>query len=66
MGCRKRREKKELIRLMKHAEGTFVRCEKKNPSGRGFYVCPDMKCLKGVRKKQGRGTSRTGPTIIQD
>jgi len=56
MGCRKRREKRELIRLTKNGEGALIRCESRELSGRGLYVCPDPKCFTLVQKKQGRRT----------
>jgi hypothetical protein len=58
MGCRKRREKRELIRLTKNAEGVFVPDEKKISPGRGFYLCPDPECFARAQKKQPKGIPR--------
>jgi uncharacterized protein len=57
VGCRKRREKNELIRLAKNAEGVFIRSGKRNPEGRGFYLCPESRCVRAAMKKQGKGIS---------
>ena len=58
VGCRQRREKRELIRLVRNAEGTFVPDEKKNLPGRGFYLCPNADCFARAQKKQPKGISR--------
>jgi predicted RNA-binding protein YlxR (DUF448 family) len=56
MGCRKRRDKRELIRMTRNEAGALIRCETGELRGRGFYVCPDAKCLTMTQKKQGRKT----------
>ncbi len=65
MGCRKRREKKELIRLTKNAEGAFAPGEKKNSPGRGFYLCPDPECFTRAQKKQPKGIPRIDLKLIR-
>lgn len=51
IGCRKRREKGELLRFILTADGKAQQAEKKGQSGRGVYLCPDERCLKTARKK---------------
>ena len=52
MGCRERKEKRLLIRVVRTTEGT-VRldfCGKLN--GRGAYLCPNTECLnKAIKAK---------------
>jgi len=56
MGCRKRRKKEEMVRFTRSSEGGIVSSNgKKNLSGRGFYLCPDMTCLKMAQKKNRTG-----------
>lgn len=52
MGCRERRPKKELIRVVRSPEGTVSLDFKGKAPGRGTYLCPDPNCLKkAVRSK---------------
>ncbi len=51
MGCRTRRRKDELLRFIRKANGGFVRAYRKEIDGRGFYLCPDLQCLKKAGKK---------------
>jgi predicted RNA-binding protein YlxR (DUF448 family) len=52
VGCRKKREKTEMIRLTQCAEGGVRVNEKKFHLGRGFYLCPDIGCLNMAKKKK--------------
>jgi len=54
VGCRKRRKKEELIRLVRSLDGELVIDETREPYGRGYYLCPDRECLKVAQKKMGR------------
>lgn len=50
MGCNQKKEKKELIRIVKNKEGeVFVDLKGKQP-GRGAYICNDIACLEKVLK----------------
>ena len=50
MGCGSRKKKEEMIRLVRVApEGTTSGSG--TVSGRGFYLCPDLRCLKVAQKK---------------
>jgi hypothetical protein len=52
MGCRKKRKKEEMIRLIQSPEGVIKVNEKKPHPGRGFYLCPDLGCLTMAKKKK--------------
>jgi predicted RNA-binding protein YlxR (DUF448 family) len=52
IGCRKKRKKGEMLRLVKGPDGILLWNEKKNPNGRGYYLCADRVCLKLAQKKQ--------------
>ena len=52
MGCRERKAKKELIRVVRTPEGTVNLDFGGKMNGRGAYICPDMECLKkAIRSK---------------
>ncbi len=52
VGCDERREKKELIRIVRSPEGEVdVDTTGKKP-GRGAYLCPAKKCLKKAFKNK--------------
>lgn len=48
LGCRRRRPKRELVRLVRGADGN-VSVEAAGP-GRGAYVCRDPECLERALK----------------
>ena len=50
MGCRERRAKRELIRVVRSPEGAVSLDLTGKKSGRGAYICRDVKCLKKARK----------------
>jgi len=51
IGCRKRREKKEMVRFKQGKEGILFMDEKKELHGRGLYLCPEVICLKLAQKR---------------
>ena len=52
MGCRERKAKKELIRVVRGVDGTVSLDFSGKAPGRGAYLCPDPNCLKkAVRSK---------------
>jgi hypothetical protein len=51
MGCRTRKRKDELLRFVRGAKGNFLHRDRKDDSGRGFYLCPGPQCLKKAQKK---------------
>ena len=46
MGCRERKAKREMIRVVRGVDGTVRLDFGGKMSGRGAYVCPDLNCLK--------------------
>lgn len=51
IGCRERKEKKELIRIVKTLQGNIEIDPTGKKSGRGAYVCPQLKCVELLRRK---------------
>ena len=52
MGCRERKAKKELIRVVRSPEGDVSLDFHGKKNGRGAYICPQMECLKkAIRSK---------------
>ncbi len=52
MGCRERKAKRELIRVVRSPEGTVSLDFSGKKNGRGAYICPDPECLKkAIRSK---------------
>lgn len=52
MGCRERKAKKELIRVVRSPEGQVSLDFHGKKNGRGAYICPQMECLKkAIRSK---------------
>ena len=50
LGCRRRRAKRELVRLVRRADGVVVRDASGGAAGRGAYVCADAACLERLLK----------------
>lgn len=50
IGCGEMKPKKELIRIVKSKEGEVSLDLTGKKSGRGAYICKDLKCLKKARK----------------
>ena len=50
MGCRERRAKKELIRVVRGTDGTVSLDFGGKLNGRGAYICPNPECLKKAQK----------------
>ena len=46
MGCRERKAKRELIRVVRGTDGTVSLDFGGKLNGRGAYICPDKACLK--------------------
>ena len=52
MGCRERRAKRELIRVVRSPEGNVSLDFGGKKNGRGAYICPNAECLqKAIRSK---------------
>ena len=52
MGCRERKAKKELIRVVRGTDGTVSLDFGGKLNGRGAYICPDPACLTKARKSK--------------
>ena len=50
MGCRERKAKKELIRVVRGTDGVVSLDFGGKLNGRGAYLCPDPACLKKAQK----------------
>ena len=52
IGCGEMKPKKELIRIVKSKEGEISLDLTGKKSGRGAYICNDLKCLQKARKSR--------------
>ena len=50
MGCRERKAKKELIRVVRGTDGVVSLDFSGKLNGRGAYLCPNGECLKKARR----------------
>ena len=50
MGCRERKAKREMIRVVRSPEGHVGLDFSGKAPGRGAYLCPDPECLKRAIK----------------
>ena len=50
VGCGERKEKRELIRVLRTPEGEIVLDRTGKRSGRGAYLCPNAECRRKARK----------------
>ena len=68
MGCRERREKRQLIRVVRSPEGEVSLDFSGKKNGRGAYLCPDPQCLKKAIKAKAldRSLEVTIPQEIYD
>ena len=57
IGCGEMKSKKEMIRVIKTAEGEILLDVTGRKNGRGAYLCPSMECFKKAVK--GRGLERS-------
>ncbi len=52
LGCNEHREKPLLLRVVRSPEGEISLDFTGKKSGRGAYLCRDIKCLRRVRKSR--------------
>ena len=52
MGCRERKAKRELIRVVRGTDGTVNLDFGGKVPGRGAYICPDPECLKKAMRSK--------------
>ena len=68
MGCRERKNKRDMIRVVRTTEGTVSLDFSGKLNGRGAYICPDAECLKKARKAKSldRSLEVTIPEEVYD
>ena len=52
MGCRERKPKRDMIRIVRTPEGVVSLDFGGKMNGRGAYICPNPECLKKVQKSK--------------
>ena len=52
MGCSEHKPKSELLRVVRSPEGEVTLDMTGRKSGRGAYLCHDVKCLRRARKSR--------------
>jgi predicted RNA-binding protein YlxR (DUF448 family) len=52
MGCRERKAKRELIRIVRGTDGNVSVDFGGKLNGRGAYICPNAECLKKVQRSK--------------
>ena len=52
MGCRERKPKRDMIRIVRTPEGVVTLDFGGKMNGRGAYICPEAECLKKVQKSK--------------
>ena len=52
MGCRERKAKRELIRIVRQPDGAVALDFGGKMNGRGAYICPNPECLKKAQKSK--------------
>ena len=55
MGCRERKSKREMIRVVRGTDGTVHLDFGGKAPGRGAYLCPNPECLKKALKANSLG-----------
>ena len=68
MGCRERKAKRDMIRVVRGTDGTVSLDFGGKMNGRGAYICPDPECLKkAIRSKSlDRSLEVTIPEEVYD
>jgi len=67
VGCRRRRPRSELVRLVAGASGAVILDIPARAPGRGAYLCRDsgMDCLRAAQRRRGLSRSlRVGENVI--
>ena len=68
VGCGEMKSKKEMMRILKTAEGDIVLDVTGKKNGRGAYLCKSDECLKKARKTKGieRSFKMSIPSEVYD
>lgn len=66
MGCRERKAKRELIRVVRTPEGTVQVDFGGKMNGRGAYLCPNPECLRKAQRSKSleRSLEMTIPETV--
>ncbi len=51
IGCKERKEKKALVRIVRTVQGNIEIDPTGKKSGRGAYVCPQAECIENLKKR---------------
>ena len=52
MGCNTKKDKKDLIRIVKNKEGVISIDKTGKANGRGAYICNELECLEKAMKSK--------------
>lgn len=52
VGCQEKKNKRELVRIVRTPEGDIVLDATGKKAGRGAYICPRRECLDAAIKKK--------------
>lgn len=64
MGCNTKKDKKDLIRIVKNKDGEISIDKTGKMPGRGAYICDDVECLeKAIKSKR---VDKVFETTIED
>ncbi len=68
LGCNEHKPKKELLRVVRDPNGEISLDFTGKKSGRGAYICQDLKCLRKARKSHriDRNLECTVPEEVYD
>ena len=68
VGCGEMKGKKEMMRVLKTAEGEICLDVTGKKNGRGAYVCKSLGCLQAARKNKGleRSFKMSIPSEVYD
>ena len=64
IGCNRKRPKRELLRVVRHKDGTVTVDESGTGNGRGAYLCRNVSCFDAAVKR--KGFARTFKAAIPD
>ena len=64
MGCRERKEKRQMLRVVRCTDGEVRLDFSGKLNGRGAYVCPQTECL--VKARKSRALERCLETAIPE
>lgn len=53
MACREKKQKEQLIRVVKQKKGVIFIDKTGKADGRGAYVCNSLECFELLKKKRG-------------